>query len=208
MAATIEVGTTLPNNDQQLRLTRLQESTRGQFRKHQIFRVETRQEEQRSTKGPRQRTTMQPIKSLLLLAAVLSFAAMYVDAVPPHPYVVGADENGEMCEQFDHMGFEECRCCCIRRSYENAENGVWLLNQPVYLEYGRCVCKHAPGEAAVSVEEYEECEAAETGRLYHIDNPHADPPSPPDSDSGSDPDSQSDPDSGSGLDSQSDSDSE
>jgi hypothetical protein len=85
VAATIGARITPADGDQQFRLTRLHESIRGQFRKQAVFRADNRQEEQ-STKGQRRTTAMRAIKCLLLLAAVLSFAAINADAMnnPPN----------------------------------------------------------------------------------------------------------------------------
>jgi hypothetical protein len=94
------------------------------FANKQIFRVDNRQEEQRSTKGRRQTTTMKPIKCLLLLAAVLAFAAANVAALNAAGCVVQPDEDGKSCKAHGPEDGEQCRACCISLSYEDRQNGA------------------------------------------------------------------------------------
>jgi hypothetical protein len=120
---------------------------------------------------------MKPIKCLLLLAAVLAFVVMKADAVldaasvayiarvdaaaansrlRPSEYVVQANEDGEVCWEYDNMGFEYCIWCCVEYSYDHPDNGVWLANRFAYETYGgRCICDlQREGTPAITPAQY------------------------------------------------------
>jgi hypothetical protein len=130
------------------------------FARKQIFRVDNRQEEQRSTKGQRQTTTMKAIKCLLLLAAALAFAAMNAAAMNAmhgdyyerleeevedsyhntQPYEAGANEDARSCAGFNHMGFKMCEACCIKLSWDQRKD--WEAKEEAYKNFfGICVCR-------------------------------------------------------------------
>jgi hypothetical protein len=107
------------------------------FANTQIFRAD-----KRSTKGQRQSTTMQSIKRLLLLAAVLSFAAMNVAALNPDTYVVKQDEDGEYCKTIGFGNRRLCHACCITLSCVKAPE-VYFMVENVFKNYeGLCVCEN------------------------------------------------------------------
>jgi hypothetical protein len=157
--------------------------------------MDNRQEEQRSTKGQRQTTTMEPIKCLLLLAAVLSFAmnVATMDAQPQpedileflrqvdaaagrselnqDAYVVQEGEDGEFCRSLAHMDYMHCICCCTIFSYERSrdrqQTEVWFPNRAAYEGYkGRCICRRRPdGTPAVTQQQYQKALRGSSGRV-------------------------------------------
>jgi hypothetical protein len=151
----------------------------------------------RSTKGQRRTTTMEPIKCLLLLAAVLSFAAMNAAATgdvvdklpvatritildvnrrvgafqtPNEPYRARRNEDADACYSANSMGYEHCLLCCMKHSYEKKLVPPWLAVQKIFIDYdGICICrKKREGTPAVSKERYEQAKRLLGGEVENV----------------------------------------
>jgi hypothetical protein len=148
------------------------------FASKQIFRVDNRQEEQRSTKGQRRTTTMKAIKCLLLLVAVLALAAMNAAAMNDteffyrlwydgdlesaankstrshEEYVAGEHEDAETCRDAGTVNFVQCKYCCIKLSFDKKER--WDANRDAYRDYKRlCTCVWQRDQSPPTKREYD-----------------------------------------------------
>jgi hypothetical protein len=83
---------------------------------------------------------MKPIKCLLLLAAVLSFAALNA------AYVLMPGDKEKDCEQWNDKDRMCCLACC-KLLYKKLENGrMYKMRDDAWNEESKCVCSYDVGE--------------------------------------------------------------